>query len=182
MTPSRLPKTNILLTARQIQSRIPLLARAIKKCMAPYPGWILIGVMNGSYVFLADLGRALHRLGLTPPVGFLGLSSYGARCQSSGRVRLSRALDIDVRKHAVLLVDDILDTGRTLHCARTAIVQAGGHPVFTCVLLDKPSRRKIDIQPDFIAFTIPDRFVAGYGLDWNHRFRSHPDIIVPHRP
>jgi len=166
-----------MISARQIQRRIPQLARLIHQSFKHDEDWAIIALLNGSYVFMADLGRALHKLGLTPPIDFLALSSYGAGTRSSGQVNVERHIKLNVRNRNILIVDDILDTGRTLAHARDLLKIRGARSIRVCVLLDKQSRRKIPFQADFVGFTIPDRFVAGYGLDLDRRFRNLPHIV-----
>lgn len=167
----------ILISARSIQRRIPQLARLIQQAFANDPHWALISILNGSYVFLADLGRALHKRGLTPPIDFLALSSYGAGTRSSGRIRVERLFTLDIRNRNILVVDDILDSGRTLAQARNLLKARGARSVRVCVLLDKQTRRKVEGKADFAGFTIPDHFVAGYGLDRDGHFRNLPHIV-----
>jgi hypoxanthine phosphoribosyltransferase len=172
--PTRL--TN-LISARQIQRRIPQLARQIHQAFERDSDWAIIALLNGSYVFLADLGRALHKLGLTPPIDFLALSSYGAGTRSSGKVKVERHIKLNVRNRNILVVDDILDSGRTLAHARDLLKIRGARSIRVCVLLDKQAPRQIPFQADFVGFTIPDVFVAGYGLDLDRRLRNLPHIV-----
>ena len=104
------------------------------------------------------------------------LESYGAGSTSSGTVRLNKDISLDVRGQDVLLVDDILDSGRTLSFACRHLKDLGARTVKACVLLDKPSRRVVPVQADFIGFTVPDEFIVGYGLDYNHAYRELPWI------
>jgi len=127
-------------------------------------------------VFAADLLRALYRAGLSPQVDFLSLSSYRMGTTSSGRVEIVRDIEIDVAGRNVLIVDDILESGRTLAFAKDLIVARGAARVATCVLLDKPVRRAAEIAADFSAFECPDVFVVGYGMDLAHRLRELPFV------
>jgi hypoxanthine phosphoribosyltransferase len=178
MKASSHPRFSELITARQIQRRIPQLARLIHPAFARDPDWAIVALLNGSYVFVADLGRALHKLGLTPPIDFLALSSYGAGTRSSGKVKVERHCKIDVRNRNILVVDDILDSGRTLAHARRLLETRGARSIRFCVLLDKQVPRAIPFQADWVGFSIPDRFVAGYGLDLDHRLRNLPHIVA----
>jgi hypoxanthine phosphoribosyltransferase len=141
----------------------------------------VIVVLKGSFVFAADLIRALDRAGVEPQVDFITLSSYGDGSFSSGEVRLSRDIAEDVRGKSVMILDDILDTGRTLRFARDLMLNRGAKCVRTCVLLDKPSNRKVDIEADYVGFEIANRFVVGYGLDLAHRYRglSYIGVVRP---
>ena len=136
----------------------------------------VVGLLKGSFVFVADLARALARAGLTPRIEFLKLSSYGTSRTSSGEVRLLSDLTADIAGRPVLLVDDIVDTGHTLAFARTLLIERGAERVVTCALIDKPSRREVDINADVIGFTVPDVFVVGYGIDHAEHYRYLPYI------
>ena len=138
----------------------------------------VVGLLKGSFVFVADLARALARSGLTPRIEFLKLSSYGASKTSSGEVRLLSDLTADIASRQVLLVDDIVDTGRTLAFARSLLLERGAERVVTCALIDKPSRREVDIDADVVGFTVPDVFVVGYGIDHAEHYRYLPYIAT----
>lgn len=137
---------------------------------------LVIAVLKGSFVFAADLIRALHRVGLAPEVDFLTLSSYRKSRTSSGKVEILRDLDLDVAGRNVLVIDDVLDSGRTLAFAKDLISARGARSINTCVLLDKQERRAVDIEADFKAFTCPHVFVVGYGMDVAHRYRELPFV------
>jgi len=137
---------------------------------------IVLSLLKGSFVFTADLVRKLHDKGISSRIEFLTVSSYGDRTASSGTVRIDGDLPHDLGEKAVLLVDDILDTGLTLSWVRNLVVSAGADPVVSVVLLDKPSRREADIEADFVGFSIPDKFVVGYGIDYAQNFRDLPYI------
>jgi len=139
---------------------------------------VMIGILRGSFIFFADLVRAAYRHDMHPRIDFTMLESYGAGTTSSGRVRLIREISVDVGGADVILVDDILDTGRTLSFARRHVAERGARNVRSCVLLDKPSRRVIPITADFVGFTIEDLFVVGYGLDYDSRYRELPYIAA----
>ena len=133
--------------------------------------FLMVGLLKGSFVFVADLIRALDRLGCRPRVEFMRLSSYGSGKQSSGEVHLIGDVPTDVAGRAILLVDDIVDSGRSISYARTLLLERGAAQIWTCALLDKPSRREIDVPSDFVGFTIPDLFVVGYGIDYAEGYR-----------
>lgn len=137
---------------------------------------VVVPVLKGSFVFAADLIRALHKVGLEPEVDFLTLSSYRKNTTSSGQVEILRDLDLDVVDRNVLLVDDVLDSGRTLAFAKDLISARGAKSIATCVLLDKQTRRAVDLTPDFRAFECPEVFVVGYGMDVAHRYRELPFV------
>lgn len=138
----------------------------------------VIGVLKGSFVFLADLVRALDRAGRPCHVEFLRLSSYGNKQKASGDVVLIGDYpDVDDAR-TVLLVDDIVDTGNSLTYAVRLLKATGRDQVLTCTLLDKPSRREVEMAVDFVGFTIPDEFVVGYGIDYAEDYRSLPFLGV----
>jgi hypoxanthine phosphoribosyltransferase len=138
--------------------------------------FLIIGVLKGSFVFIADLVRALHHAGGVPQVDFITISSYGTAKQSSGNLQLGRDVADDVRGKHILLCDDILESGRTLDYVAKMLLERGAATVQTCVLLDKPIKRVVDLQADFVGFTIEDIFVIGYGLDYAGYYRELPFI------
>lgn len=167
--PSR-PDIEVLFTADEIASRIDALATEIA---AADPGDLLVVViLKGSFVFAADLIRALERAGVSPQVDFITLASYGEGTESRGRVNLVHDLSENVAGRRLLLVDDILDSGRTLAVARDTLRERGAEEVKTCVLLDKDEARRVAIEADYVGFRIGNHFVVGYGLDLAHRFRG----------
>jgi hypoxanthine phosphoribosyltransferase len=166
----------VLFDAPAIARRVDALARRIA---ADMPGeFLVVVVLKGSFVFAADLIRALESAGAAARVDFVTLASYGAGTESAGAVALVRDLSEDVAGQRVLLVDDIIDTGRTLKFAREELVRRGAVEVRSCVLLDKAARRMVAFAPDYVGFEIADRFVVGYGLDLAHRYRGLPYIGV----
>jgi hypoxanthine phosphoribosyltransferase len=172
-TPADRPVTR-LFDAETIARRVEELAAAIAATLPTE--FTLVGLLKGAFVFTADLVRALDRAGMKPRVEFLQVSSYGLGTESSGTVKLIGEMPGSIAGRPVLLVDDIQDTGRTLLFTRDLLLRHGAARVWTCALLDKPARRVVDIQPDFVGFEIPDLFVVGYGIDWAERFRHLPWI------
>lgn len=169
-------KPDTLFDQREIARRVDELAREIVQSL---PGeFMIVGLLKGSFVFLADLVRALHRSGATPLVEFIRLSSYGLGKESSGTMHLISDIPGDISGRDVLLVDDILDTGRSLAYARALLEQRDVARVWTCVLIDKPSRHEVDLKADFVGFKIGNVFVAGYGIDYAEKYRHLPDIVV----
>jgi hypoxanthine phosphoribosyltransferase len=140
--------------------------------------FLIVGLLKGSFVFVADLLRALNRSGVAPQVEFMRLSSYGLGTASQGEVHLLGDIPIDVKGRTVLLVDDIIDSGHSLAYARALLERREVAEVYTCALLDKPSRRRVETPIDFVGFTIPDLFVAGYGIDYAERYRDMPRIVA----
>ena len=139
---------------------------------------LVVAVLKGSFMFAADLLRALHRAGLSPQVEFVHLSSYRAATRSSGQVEILRDIESSVRGRDVLLVDDILESGRTLAFAKDLLVARGAARVLSAVLLEKPGKRAVAIRADFVGFTCPDVFVVGYGMDVGHSYRQLPFVGV----
>ena len=139
---------------------------------------LVVAVLKGSFVFAADLIRALHDAGMAPEVEFCSLSSYRESTVSSGSVRIVHDIDSDVRGRDVLLVDDILESGRTLAFAKDLMAARGARRVLTCVLLEKPNKRAVRIEPDLVGFSCPDYFVVGYGMDVAHAYRELPFVGV----
>ena len=164
----------MVFSAATIAERIDAMAQRIAQ--ARLDDLLVVAVLKGSFVFAADLLRALYRAGLSPQVDFLSLSSYRMATTSSGRVEIVRDIEIDVAGRNVLIVDDILESGRTLAFAKDLIATRGAARVLTCVLLDKPVRRAAEIAADFSAFECPDVFVVGYGMDVAHRLRELPFV------
>jgi hypoxanthine phosphoribosyltransferase len=139
---------------------------------------LVVAVLKGSFMFAADLIRALHRAGLSPQVEFVHLSSYRAATISSGQVGILKDVESDVRGRDVLLVDDILESGRTLAFAKDLLTARGARKVSCCVLLEKPGRRAVSIKADLVGFECPDVFVVGYGMDVAHCYRELPFVGV----
>jgi len=139
---------------------------------------LVVGLLKGSFVFVADLVRGLDAAGLAPSVEFIRLSSYGETTESSGKPRRIGGLPEDIAGRAVLLVDDVIDTGRSMAEARKLLSDAGAGPIWTCALVDKPCRREIDVSVDFVGFTVDDLFIVGYGIDFAERYRHLPYIGV----
>lgn len=166
----------VLYDAATIAARNAEMARDIAG--AGYRDLLVVSILKGSFVFAADLIRALHSAGLSPEVEFLSLSSYGAGTASSGEVRVVRDIDSDVAGRDVLLIDDILESGRTLAFAKSTMVARGARRVGVAVLLEKPGKRAQPIEADHIGFICPDLFVVGYGMDVAHAFRELPFVGV----
>ena len=126
---------------------------------------LAVAVLKGSFMFAADLLRALHGAGLSPQVEFMQLSSYGAGTQSTGQVTVVRDLDSGVEGRDVVLIDDILESGRTLAFAKDLLMKRGARRVMIAVMLEKPGKRAVVLDADFVGFSCPDLFVVGYGMD-----------------
>lgn len=137
---------------------------------------VVIGILKGSFMFLADLMRSFHRHNVHPRIDFLTLSSYGAGTTSSGTVEIIHDIREDLAGADVLVVDDILDTGHTLAFTKQLLLERGAHTVRSCVLLDKKVHRAVEFEADHAGFPIDDHFVVGYGLDYNNLYRELPHI------
>jgi len=180
MTTTDRPAVAIRFSAAEIATRVDEMAADLA---AKLPAdTLVVSVLKGSFVFAADLIRALSRAGANWSMDFLTLSSYGTATQSSGDVRIVRDIVDDVRERDVLLVDDILESGLTLSFAKNLLKERGAHRVWVCTLLDKPHKRRAELQADFTGFEAGDEFLVGYGLDWAHRFRGLPYIGVVEKP
>jgi len=167
-------RIGVLFSESQIADRITELAREIA---ARKPERLLVvPVLKGSFIFAADLIRAMHHAGLSPEVDFMMLSSYRAATRSSGQVQVLRDIEADVKDRHVLLVDDILESGRTLAFAKDLISARGAARVYTAVLLNKPGHLAANIGADFECFKCPDKFVVGFGMDMAHQFRELPFV------
>lgn len=164
---------SVLISQGQLQRRIKILARQIERDYAK-GDLVIVPLLTGTVMFLADLIRCLN---LPLRLDFMGVSSYRQDTRS-GRLVITKELRLDVRGRDVLLVDDILDTGRTLTWAREKLLQMNPRSLKICVLLDKPARRQMEMNADYVGFTIPDFFVAGYGLDFAERYRNLPFVGV----
>jgi hypoxanthine phosphoribosyltransferase len=174
------PTVSIRFSATEIAARVDEMA---KELAAKLPAdTLVVSVLKGSFVFAADLIRALSRAGANWSMDFVTLSSYGSGTETSGRVRVVRDIVDDVRHREVLLVDDILESGLTLSFARNLLLERGARHVSICTLLDKPAKRRAKIEADFVGFHAGDEFLVGYGLDWAHRFRGLPYIGVVEKP
>jgi hypoxanthine phosphoribosyltransferase len=137
----------------------------------------VVGILRGSFMFMADLVRRLYSNDIHPRIDFVFVSSYEGT-ESAGEMRFLRDMSLDVDSQRVLIVDDILDTGRTLKFTRDYLAERGADRIEACVLLDKPSRRIVPVTAEYIGFTIDDAFVVGYGLDYNGRYRDLPYIGI----
>jgi hypoxanthine phosphoribosyltransferase len=160
-----------------IARRLDSLAGEISACMPR--DFVLISILKGSFVFAADLVRSLVAEGVNPEVDFMILSSYGGETSSRGVVNLLRDTELDIKDRHVLLVDDILDSGKTLDFARRHLQEKGAKSTRVCVLLDKAtSADRNKLSADFVGFSCPDAFVVGYGMDYAHKFRGLPFIAI----
>ncbi len=162
----------VLITQDEIKQAVARLAAEIRqdyKSKEP----LLVGILKGSFVFMADLIRQLE---LPVEVDFVKLSSYGAGRETSGKVKVVQGLKTPIKGRDVLVVEDIVDTGLTISFLLNYLQKKKPASLRLCALTDKPSRRQVPVTIDYLGFAVPDRFIVGYGIDWNEKFRYLPDI------
>lgn len=174
----------VLISRQQIAQRVAELAASITRDFRDEP-IVFVAVLKGAAIFMADLARQVQ---LDATFDFIAVSSYGARpspdqelkqgWDSTGEIKLSKDLDLSIAGKNVILVEDIIDTGLTLTFLKKLLIPRGPKAFRVAALLDKPSRRKLEIDGDYVGFTIPDEFVVGYGLDYAEMHRNLPDICV----
>ena len=164
----------ILISRDEIAARVSDLGSAIGR---DYQGRspLLVGVLKGAIIFTSDLLRAIPQAGT---MDFMAVSSYGAGTRSSGVVRLTADLSISIEGRDVIIVEDVIDSGRTISYLRRNLATRHPRSLALCVLLDKVSRREVDVDVDYVGFVIPDEFVVGYGLDYDGWHRNLPDLAV----
>ena len=166
------PKPQILLTRQEIEAAVSRVATEITRDYHDkHP--LLIGVLKGSFMFMADL---IRRLDFPLEVEFIGLSSYGRGSQTSGKIRVVQGLRSAVKGRNILVIEDIIDTGLTVAFLLDYLQKRKPASLKLCVLTDKPSRRRVPVTIDYLGFTVPNKFIVGYGLDWDEKFRNLPDI------
>lgn len=164
----------VLITREEIKNTVAKLANEIKEdYRGKHP--LLIGVLKGSFVFMADL---IRQLDLPVEIDFIRLYSYGADMKSSGKVKVVQRLKTPVKGRDVLVIEDIVDTGLTLSFLLNYLRRKKPASLKVCALTDKPSRRKAPVSIEYLGFTLPNKFIVGYGLDLNQKFRNLPDICV----
>jgi hypoxanthine phosphoribosyltransferase len=168
-------RMDILIAETDLRQRVLELGSAIRRDVGAETPIHMIAALTGAFVFLADLMRAT---GGPITCDFLKLSSYGAGASSSGTVQFHGGFHQPLEGRDILIVEDIVDTGRTLSALQNAIRARSPNSIKTVCLLDKPDRRVVEVPVDYVGFSIPDRFVVGYGLDHNERFRNLPFIGV----
>ncbi len=168
------PKIRVLVSREEIQAKTEELAKRITE---DYKGkdLLLVGVLKGGFMFLSDLVRAID---LPLSLDFISVSSYGNSTVSSGVVRILKDIDYDITGKHVLIVEDLIDTGLTLTYLKDLFKAKHCASVKVCTILDKPSRRKVDLEVDYQGIIIPDEFVIGYGLDYQEKYRNLPDVCV----
>jgi hypoxanthine phosphoribosyltransferase len=176
LTIGQTPGIRQLFGEAEIAARVEALAAEIARAI---PGeFVIVGVLKGAVPFVADLARALSRAGARPEIEFLRLASYGPAQESRGTLRLLADIPADLAGRRVLLVDAIVDTGRSLAHAAALLRRRDVASLWTCALIDKPARREVAVALDFVGFSIGDVFVVGYGTDYAERYRHLPYIGV----
>src|SRR5206468_6880783 len=167
-------RVTVLISKARIQKRIRQMARQIRKDFPTEP-LLLVGVLKGAVLFLADLARQISG---EVTFDFIAVSSYGKDIRSSGQVKLNKDLDSSIEGKTVIVVEDILDTGLTLRYLLRILQQRKPKNLRVAVLLDKVERRLTDVTADYVGFAIPNEFVVGYGLDYAERYRNLPDVKI----
>ena len=165
----------ILVQADELNHRIGQLGTEIARDYAGREPVLLVGVLKGALFFLSDLMR---RLDVSCEVDFMAVASYGSATQSSGVVRILKDLDAVIEDRHVLVVEDIVDSGLTLQYLVRNLRARGPASLEVCALLTKPARRQVELEPRYVGFEIPDRFVIGYGLDHQERYRNLPYVAA----
>ena len=164
----------ILITGEQLAAKVKELGGIISEEYKD-KNLLLVSVLKGSVVFMADLMRAVS---IPLEVDFMSVSSYGSGVKTSGVVKILKDLDIEIAGFDVLIVEDILDSGLTLSYLKDILLKRNPRSIRIVTLLDKPERRKVALSADYVGFVIPDRFVVGYGLDYNEKYRNLPCVGV----
>jgi hypoxanthine phosphoribosyltransferase len=164
----------ILISRDEIAARVTELGEAIGRDYAGRTP-VLVGVLKGAVVFTADLLRAIP---MPAAMDFMAVSSYGSGTRSTGVVRLTADLSLSIEDRDVIIVEDVIDSGRTISYLRRNLATRHPRSLALCGLLDKVSRRELDVDIDYVGFVIPDEFVVGYGLDYDGRHRELPDLAV----
>jgi len=163
-----------LISRDEITARVTELGEAIGRDYAGRTP-LLVGVLKGAVVFTADLLRAIP---MAAAMDFMAVSSYGSGTRSTGVVRLTADLSLSIEDRDVIIVEDVIDSGRTISYLRRNLATRHPRSLALCGLLDKVSRREVDVDVDYVGFVIPDEFVVGYGLDYDGRHRELPDLAV----
>lgn len=164
----------IFLTEEKIKQRVEQLAKEISSAYLDQEVMV-VGVLKGAFIFMADLVRSLT---IPVKVDFVALSSYGFSSQSSGVVQIIKDIGQSITNKQVLIIEDIVDTGLTLHYLKERLLAREPKEVKICALLDKPARREVPLKVDYVGFVVPDAFLVGYGLDYQEKYRHLRDIFI----
>lgn len=162
----------VLISREKVEARIEELAKEIEK---DYTGknLVCVGLLKGSVMFMSDLIKAID---LDLRIDFMKVSSYGSGTDSTGVVKILKDVDVDLAGKDVLIVEDIIDTGLTIVNVKDFLAKKNPNSIKVCTLLDKPSRRKVEVKGEYVGFEIPDEFVVGYGLDLDEKYRNIPFV------
>ena len=166
--------TGVMLSQEEIENKVTELAKQIEK---DYEGQdlLLVGILKGASVFVAEV---LMNLNLNVNIDFMSVSSYGSGTVSSGTVKILKDLDVDIKDKNVLIVEDIIDSGITLRNLYDTLMTREPRSLKLCTLLNKPARKKVDVNVDYVGFVIEDKFIVGYGIDYDEKYRNLPYIAV----
>ncbi len=164
--------------ARRVDSMAHDIAMDLKKSGYTKEGLTVVSILKGAMVFTCDLIRALHKKSIQLEVDMIHLSSYGTEKSSSGSVKVISDITQSVIGRNVLIVDDILESGRTLSFAKNLLTERGASSVKSAIFLEKPGKRLFDVKADYVGFIVPDKYVVGYGLDYANRYRELPYIGI----
>ncbi|MCE5224072.1 hypoxanthine phosphoribosyltransferase [bacterium] len=167
--------TRTLISEEAVQQRVKELAREIQQQKQGCSRLIMVGVLKGAFVFLSDLVRHMQ---IPVSIDFIQTTSYGNRTQSSGEVQIIKDIMIPIEQEEVILIEDIIDSGRTIYRLKQLLKTRMPKSLEVCALLDKPDRRQVPLAVEYTGFTIPDHFVVGYGLDVDEQYRNLPYIAV----
>ncbi|AEE92258.1 hypoxanthine-guanine phosphoribosyltransferase [Tepidanaerobacter acetatoxydans Re1] len=165
----------VLITEKQLREKVEQLGKKISSDYKNSDNFLMVGVLKGAVVFMSDLIRCVN---LPLQIDFMAVSSYGTSTESSGVVRILKDLDESVEGKDVLIIEDIIDSGLTLSYMYNILKSRKPASIKICALLDKPSRRKVELDVDYLGFEIPDYFVVGYGLDYAGKYRNLCDVCV----
>lgn len=166
--------TGVMFSQEEIEAKVIELAKQIEK---DYKGQdlLLVGILKGASVFVADLMR---KIDLNVNINFMSVSSYGSGTVSSGTVKILKDLDVDIKDKNVLIVEDIIDSGITLRNLYDTLMTREPRSLKLCTLLNKPARKKVDVDVDYVGFVIEDKFIVGYGIDYDEKYRNLPYIAI----
>ena len=166
--------TGVMFSQEEIEAKVIELAKHIEK---DYKGQdlLLVGILKGASVFVADLMR---KIDLNVNIDFMSVSSYGSATVSSGTVKILKDLDVDIKDKNVLIVEDIIDSGITLRNLYDTLMTREPRSLKSCTLLNKPARKKVDVDVDYVGFVIEDKFIVGYGIDYDEKYRNLPYIAI----